>query len=372
MQLRNTPDTYGAITKAFHWSMALIIIILLAMGLTMDELPMGATKLTVYTLHKSLGVTVLLLALGRILWHIVSHRPKAVASMPKRDQLAAGAMHYLLYFLMIFMPLTGWLMSSAAGRPVSFFGLFTLPDLVGIDKEASHVYKERHEMIGTVIIVCVALHAAAAVWHHVAKKDGVLKRMLPLLAGALVLLAPSASFAATQWNVLHDKSSITFRPKQLGEVFSGSFGTYSADIAFDPDDLAGSRAVIVIQTATAHTGATDRDENLKQPDWFDTVQFPEARFEATTFRKTGEGAFVADGTLTLKGTARPVSLPFTFKIAPQDTNGLKTALVDGTVTLNRADFKIGLGQWADTSIIANEVPVDIHLTALKRPAANSK
>jgi cytochrome b561/polyisoprenoid-binding protein YceI len=323
------------------------------------------TRFKLYGLHKSFGVTVLILVTLRIIWHIKSRRPKAVDTLPRRDQIAAAIMHYFLYALMIAMPLSGWLMSSAYGRSVSFFGLFTLPDLIGKDVEVGKILSSRHALIGYIIMGAVALHAGAALWHHFIKKDIVLKRMLPLLAAA-ALLVPATCFAeAIKWTVSHTKSSITFRPKQMGQEFNGTFGTFSADIAFDPENLAESKAVVTIQLATAHTGAADRDENLKSPDWFDIVQFPEAQFETTAIKKTGEGAYVADGTLTIKGVQQPVSLPFTLTIGKNES-GLREAVMDGTVVLERLAFNVGIGQWAEVSIIANEVPVDVRLVAVTR------
>lgn len=345
--------------------MALLILCLLAVGLAMGGLPVGATKLTVYTLHKSFGITVLALAALRILWHIVSRRPAAVETLPKLDKIAAGAMHYVLYILMIAMPLTGWLMSSAAGRPVSVFGLFTLPDLVPVDKEAAHIYRERHETIGWMIILCVALHAGAALWHHVIRKNAVLRRMLPFFAAALLLLPQGALAAPSKWNVVQAKSTIAFRPKQLGEEFKGTFDVFGADVAFDPNDLKNSKAVITVPIANAHTGAPDRDENLKTAPWFDAVQFPDARFETTEFTKTGENAYTATGNVTIKGVTRPVTFPFTIAFS-KTADGFDTATIDGSLTLDRSAFGIGTGQWADVSIIANDVPVDVHLYALRR------
>jgi cytochrome b561 len=370
MSLFNTKTEYGSVTKTFHWVMAALMIIMLIVGLAMVEIPnapdMLNFKFTDYGLHKSIGITILALVFARAGWHLYSRRPDPVESLPRIDRLGASAMHYFLYLLMIIMPLTGWLMSSAAGRPVSVFGLFTLPDLVPADKDASHIYRERHELIGYIIMASLAMHAGAALWHHFIKKDNVLKRMLPFGVFVALLLVPGISFAdVTKWNVLHDKSSLSFRPKQMGTEFKGTFESFTADIAFDPANLAGSKAVVTIPITSARTGASDRDENLKAPDWFDVLKFPEARFETTSFVKKSDTSYVAEGTLTIKGVSLPVTLPFTLNIATR-ADGLKTATVDGAVTLDRSKFSVGVGQWTDVSIIANDVPVDVHLVAEAR------
>lgn len=366
MSLFNTPVSYGSVTKILHWVTALLIITLLTVGFTMGGIKDLPVKFTVYGLHKSLGVTVLLLVLARAAWHVYSRRPDPVETLSPRDRRGAAGMHYLLYALMILMPLSGWAMSSAFGRPVSFFGLFTLPDFVAPDPDLGKALAARHRQIAWVIIVAVSLHAGAALWHHFVRKDAVLRRMLPALLFTLLLAPPAAARAEVPtWTVQHEKSSLSFRPKQMGAEFKGVFDVFAADIAFDPDDLEKSKVTVTIQVPSAHTGAPDRDENLKAPDWFDTTKFPAAKFESTAFRREGEGRYVADGTLTIKGVTLPVVLPFTLAITKRD-DGFSTAVVDGTVTLDRSKFNVGVGQWADVSIIANEVPVDVHLTALAR------
>ena len=362
MSLKNTVTEYGAVTKIFHWTIALLVICLLIVGLTMDELPMGSLKLEVYTLHKSFGMTVLALMIGRICWHIYNRRPDEVAGLPRWQKIAAQAVHYSLYLLLLAQPLTGWLLSSAAGRPVSFFGLFTLPDLVPVDKAASKIYAERHETIGYLIMIVVGLHVAAALKHHFIDKDIVLKRMMPVLAfAAMSFFVTPASADIPHWSLVHGKSSITFRPKQMGTEFKGTFDVFSAVIAFDPDNLAESKASIHIQLGTAHTGAPDRDGNLKGKEWLDVARFPEAKFETKSIQKAGANTYKAEGTLTIRNISLPVTLPFTLVITSGE--GGKIATMDGTVILDRSKFQIGTGQWADTSIIANEVPVDIHVEA---------
>ncbi len=380
MQFKNTETQYGAVTKTFHWTIAVLVLCLLAVGLTMDDLPLGAFKLTVYNLHKSFGITVLALMICRICWHIYNHRPNAVDTLQRWEKIASSAVHYALYVLLIAMPITGWLFSSAAGRTVHVFGLITLPDLVIVDKAVAKNFRELHGDIGTLIMIVVGLHIGAALRHHFIQKDSVLKRMLPAISFlALLLFAtpasadvqPPAQAGVKQWSMIHEKSSISFRPKQMNEEFKGTFDTFAASISFDPDDLAHSKAVIDIQLGTAHTGAPDRDENLKGADWFNVAQFPDAKFETTSFRradqnvklKPGEGLYVAEGTLTIKNISLPVTLPFSLMIST-DATGKETATMAGSVTLDRSKFQVGTGQWVDTSIIANDVPVDVQVVAI--------
>lgn len=178
MSIKNTVEQFGKISKGFHWLMALMVMALLAVGLVMDDLS-GVTKLRVYNLHKSFGIMVLALVLCRIGWHVYSRRPKPVAGLKKYEIFAAHAVHYFLYVAMIGMPLTGWLFSSAFERPVSVFGLFTLPDLIEPNQELGKQLKEVHEILGYTLIGAIAAHIAAAFKHHFINKDATLKRMLP-------------------------------------------------------------------------------------------------------------------------------------------------------------------------------------------------
>ncbi len=179
MELKNSETRYGTITKTFHWVMALLVIMMLVMGLVMGGIENTKDKIWVYGLHKSLGTTILALAVLRIVWHIVSRRPPLVAGLKKIEIFAAHAMHVFLYVSMLGMPLSGWLMSSAAGRSVSFFGLFNLPDFIQPDQGLREVFGTIHEYLGYTLIICIALHAAAALKHHFINKDATLKRMLP-------------------------------------------------------------------------------------------------------------------------------------------------------------------------------------------------
>lgn len=170
---------YHPLTKLFHWVTALTVIALIGVGLYMGDLPGGLEKLKLYNLHKSVGVAVLALTALRVLWHLASPPPGPLASLPAWQRMAARGAHLALYAALIGMPLSGWLMSSAAGRPVAPFGLFTLPDLVLQDQELAEFFHETHGIMGTVLMILVGLHVAAALKHHLLDRDATLRRMLP-------------------------------------------------------------------------------------------------------------------------------------------------------------------------------------------------
>ena len=179
MALRNTSDAYGSVAKSFHWLMALLVIGMLCVGLWMNGLPMGMQKLKVYGWHKSVGVTILMLAALRLAWRFRNIVPSLPLHMRWPERFAAHASHMLLYALLFAMPFSGWLMSSASGFPVSVFGWFTLPNLVQPDESLRKLFQQAHEWMAWTLIGLIALHASAALFHHFRYRDTVLKRMLP-------------------------------------------------------------------------------------------------------------------------------------------------------------------------------------------------
>lgn len=179
MRFRNTVETYGLVAKTLHWFIALAIITMVIMGFVMDSLPLGPQKLQVYGLHKATGIVILGLVVLRLLWRFTNPTPKLPSTMPWIERLAAHAGHAGLYLLMLAMPLSGWMMSSAAGFPVSVYGIFTMPDLVGANQAIRKFMHDAHGILAWAIIGLVSVHVLAALWHHFYHKDTVLRRMLP-------------------------------------------------------------------------------------------------------------------------------------------------------------------------------------------------
>jgi cytochrome b561 len=170
---------YDPIAKTFHWLTLLAVVGLIALGWTMVGMSLSPTKLQYYSWHKWLGMTVLMLTLLRLVWRWLRPPPPLPAAMPGWERLAAHASHYGLYLLLIAMPLTGWLMSSAGGFPVMLYGVMPLPDLVGRDKALEGVLKAAHQWESIVLIALAIVHVLAAIKHHIFDKDDVLRRMLP-------------------------------------------------------------------------------------------------------------------------------------------------------------------------------------------------
>ena len=171
--------TYTPVAKGLHWLMAVMILGLLALGIYMHDLPLSPQKLELYAWHKWMGVTVFLLVWLRLVWRI-THRPPALPdSLSAPMQWAAHAGHFLLYALMIAIPLSGWLMSSAKGFQTIWFGVLPIPDLIGKDKALGEQLAQLHWALNVGLLLLIAGHAAAALWHHVVHKDDTLRRMLP-------------------------------------------------------------------------------------------------------------------------------------------------------------------------------------------------
>jgi len=179
MSLRNTLNSYGFLAKVFHWLMALLIIGLLALGLSLESFENTPDFRQLIGWHKEFGIVVLALACVRLGWKVLDVSPSLPESMGGVMKLAAKLGHGGLYVLMFAIPLSGWVMSNAAGHPVSMFGLFDLPILAAADEDFAHSVKELHETLAFVLIGLLALHIMAALVHHFIYKDDVLRRMLP-------------------------------------------------------------------------------------------------------------------------------------------------------------------------------------------------
>ena len=181
----------------------------------------------------------------------------------------------------------------------------------------------------------------------------------PAETAAARAAAPDAAIipgTAQTWTLDRADSSIRFGGTHAGAAFNGRFEDWEGRIWFDPADLAGSRAVVTVRTGSARTGDATQEGSLQDAEWFNPAGFPTARFEATAFRALGGDRYEAQGTLRIKDRAVPTILPFTFR----ETAG--RAVVEGTLTLDRTAFDLGLasdaaGDWVSKAIT---VTVSVH------------
>lgn len=183
---------------------------------------------------------------------------------------------------------------------------------------------------------------------------------MPPLRSLLPHLAAAAAFGAclpalAQQQLVAAQSSVSFTAKQMGVPLQGQFKKFDAQVAFDPAKLASSRIRFTVDTGSATMGARETDAELPKPVWFNVVQFPQATFESSSIKALGGGKFDVAGKLTIKGTAVDVNVPV------QLAQSGSTTTATGSLPLKRLAFKIGDGEWADTSMVADEVQVKFSL-----------
>lgn len=186
--------------------------------------------------------------------------------------------------------------------------------------------------------------------------------MLRTTLSALVLAAALAAPAFAADYTQTAGSSLTFTGKYQGEAFNGRFPGFGTAFSFDPAKLATAKLDVVIPLATATAGNPDYDSELRGGSFFNSGKFPQARYTATKFRSLGGNKYAADGVLSLRGVAKPVTLTFTW------TPGAKPVLA-GTAVVKRLDFGVGSGDWADTGVIPNEIQIATKVIFQPKPAA---
>lgn len=168
---------------------------------------------------------------------------------------------------------------------------------------------------------------------------------------ALLLLPP----AQAQQKLLPAQSEIGFVSRQMGAPVEGRFRSFEAQVTLDPKQIAAAKIVMVVDLASATLASTETETELRQSDWFDVKKFPQASFTSSAVKLAGPGRLEVVGTFSLKGRARPLTVP----VALTQSGGITTAT--GAFTIKRLDFKVGDGDWADTDLIANDVQVKFKL-----------
>ena len=189
MSIRNTDQRYGHVAMSSHWLIAAFVIVNIGFGLYMGDLPRSdPAKFTLIQIHKSIGLTVLVLSVAVVLWRLTNPSPRLPSGMSRAMRLAAQTSHVLLYVLIVAIPLSGWLMVSASpsGHPTPYFFLFGWPNLpffAGMTREAIHPYHEATETIHVWLawsaIILVPIHVLAALYHQFVLRDHLLARIVP-------------------------------------------------------------------------------------------------------------------------------------------------------------------------------------------------
>jgi cytochrome b561/polyisoprenoid-binding protein YceI len=433
------PVRYTTVAIVLHWLIAAAIVFQVILGWRMGDEPKGPATYAIFQLHKSIGITILLLSLARLAWRLFHRPPPHPATQARWETLASKIVHVAFYVIMIGLPITGWIIVSASRLtiPTVLYGVIPwphlpfLPELAAGPKHLWHEIGENgHGLLVKTTYLLLALHLGAVAKHQILDRDDVLGHMAPgarpgwleprawLAAAGLVAVVfagyayrpalkakappaptdiadaqagtPSAEPAApaeaataaptpitppaetaapaepdkalkdpVAWAVAKG-STLNFSATWAGDAIEGQFKRWTADILFSPDALDRSKLTVSIDMSSAATGDDQRDSSLPSGDFFDTASHPKATYTASKFRKTGEGKFVADGTLDLRGVKKPLSLPFTLKIDGD------TATARGVTTLDRTAFGVGQGEWASTDQIGGKVKVSFAITAQKK------
>ncbi|HET6526182.1 YceI family protein [Sphingopyxis sp.] len=415
---------YSYTAIALHWLIALLLAFQIALGWALEG-NNSPELFARYQLHKSIGITILLLSLARLAVRFILPRPPA-SDGPAWTRTLAGIVHGLFYLVMILGPLTGWLLVSTARVqvPTLLYGIVPWPHLP-VGRSWHEPAESIHGAMAWIAIGLFLLHIAGALRHQWLLGKPELQRMIPfargkavgaaigalaLVAGAFAVgqtiypersrtvvektmpvptaepVAPPAAPAASvamdaeapvedvakaapedtgeplaDWTVA-PSGHLGFTARWNGEAVNGSFDRWRAAIRFSRDHLAESNIRVTVDLASADTGDGQRDDSLKGSDFFNVTARPNAVFTARDVRHLGGDRYEARGTLDLRGASKPATVRFTLRI-----DGDK-ARVAGTARIDRTAFGVGQGEWAATDAIAAAVDVDFSFSAT-RPAS---
>ncbi|NOC44301.1 cytochrome b/b6 domain-containing protein [Ruegeria sp. HKCCD7559] len=392
MASTNSFSSYGSVAKTFHWLTALLIFTALPLGWIADNLAHAvlhastapseaeiARAARMFSLHKTIGVTVFFVALARIVWAFTQTKPGLLNADNKPEAFAAETVHWLLYGSLVLVPLTGWVHHAATEgfAPILWpFGQ-NLP-FVAKSTIVAEVTGVLHWLFMWTLVGALVLHVAGALKHHVIDKDSTLRRMLPggsdapepphqhhslvpavaaVAVWALVLTGGwvSGEFAReaddddadvqlaevqSDWQVQNGTLSITI--SQLGSPVTGSFSDWTAAIAFDDPAEPGPAGSVEVTIAIGSLSLGTVTEQAMGADFFNNAQFPTAQFTADLFKT--ESGYEARGPLTIRDKTIDIILPFSLELEDD------TATMTGSVDLNRLDFGIGASQPTEDSL----------------------
>lgn len=173
--LRNTHNDWGSVSKGLHWLIAILIAVQMVLGVYASDLKRSPLKIDMFVWHKSIGMTILLLVAIRLAWRLTSVTPHLETSPVQRA--LARFTHWSLYALLLLLPLSGWLISSAAGIPLKLFWLVPIPPIAGPSDSLEEWAEGVHHLGITLMLALLAVHVLAALWHHFVVGDNILRRM---------------------------------------------------------------------------------------------------------------------------------------------------------------------------------------------------
>ncbi len=393
MSLTNTATRYGSVAKTLHWLTALLILALIPSGIIANGLPYDtpealAQKAQLFSIHKTMGVVLFGVAILRILWALTQTKPTPLHPTRRGEQFLAATAHWLLYGSLVLVPLTGWIhhASTEGFAPILLPIGQDLP-LVPKSESLASVTASLHIIFERVLVVALLLHIVGALKHHFIDRDATLKRMWfgwteagagvkPASTSAPIYAAVAAWAVAigigaslglfekhestaiavalaevdSDWTVETGELAITV--KQLGSDVRGSFADWTAAITFD-ETAEGVMGDVDVTIAIPSLTLGSVTAQAMGADFFNANEHPTASFVADITRD-GD-AFVATGSLTIKGTMIPVALLFALSLDGDQ------AEMSGQLTLDRRDFGIGTG--TDEGSLGFSVVVDVTLSA---------
>ena len=390
-----TQSAYSTTTKTFHWLTALLIIAIIPLGVIAGKLPIETdaqvvTKTFLFSLHKTLGVAVFIVAALRIAYALTQAKPAGLHPSCKVETLLAEIVHWLLYIALVIVPLSGWIHHSASAIAAQIWLPFAaqLP-FVPKDPTVSGFFGGLHWLWSKLMVAAILLHFAGAMKHHFVDKDATLRRMwfgthetgmargghskVPafIAAGIFALVAgiggaagmlshktttaPALAAVASDWTVTDGVIAIAV--KQLGNDVTGQFDDWVANIRFDETaPVVAGDVETTINIGSLSLGTVT--SQAMGADFFAQSQFPTASFQAALLR---DGAtYLADGTLSIKGMTISISMPFSVVVDGD------SATMSGAVQLDRRDFAIGEST-ADEGNLGFAVDVQISVTATRAP-----
>jgi len=362
---------YNDVAVLLHWSIALLILGLLAVGKYMTGLERDDGMRFVLTQwHKTFGITVLLLSVVRLAWRLTHSAPSMPATDPAWQRAAAHVTHVALYLLMFAIPLTGWAMASVSTLEVDtlLFDVIPWPHLpLPVSETLEHRFHTLHELGANLLILLFLLHAGAALKHHLINKDHVLVRMLPdwtsrswwrKLAATSVAVA---AFGTGVWLyadasrgaavVSAGAAEVGFVAGVSGDEVPGTFADADVTASIDETDPGSGTLEAVVVTASVSSPNPQVDGSIRDADWFDAEGHPEARFVADSIAP-GADADTLDvtGTLTIKD--KPLAVDFAMALVDEDG----TRVARGEFTVDRRAFDLGLNSqasddWVDYDVL---------------------
>ena len=191
-------------------------------------------------------------------------------------------------------------------------------------------------------------------------------RSAPALLLPFISLAVTAQAAPACWAPLQEQSAISFSVDQAGAPLMGTFKTYTASVCLDPKDVAKGSVQVDVETASANTEVPELDDALKDSEFFDVAHWPKATFTGESMKQTGPGQYAVTGKLTIRDVTREVTVPFGWQPAADG----KSAKLTAKFSIQRLDYKVGTGQWADPKWVGNKV--DLGFTVVFKPATGGK